>query len=117
MVATEETATVNRKQTWPTKASARHQAFLDTRSSPQEAGELTPLEGQRKTEQLGLVAWPVMSASWRLRQEDWLQARLETLGRETLCQNKTKGSAGLDTGECRKRIRSSRPTFTRQGQG
>lgn len=65
MVATEETATVNRKQTWPTKASARHQAFLDrnTRSSPQEAGELAPLEDQRKTEQLGLVAWPVMSTT------------------------------------------------------
>lgn len=79
--------------------------------------ESSPHWKVRGTMQLGLVAWPVMSATWRLRQEDWLRARLETLWRETLCQNKTKGSAGLDPGECRKMIWSSRPTFTLQGEG
>lgn len=38
MVATEETATVNRKQTWPTKASARHQSIPGQKHTVQSSG-------------------------------------------------------------------------------
>lgn len=76
----------------------------NTRCSPQETQERVPLEVQRKTGRLGLVAWPVMPAPRRLRQEDGLQAG-DPMERPV---SKQKGLGW--TGEWDKRLRSPKPT-------